>query len=95
MLAMDVQKTQGWAFWTVTLWQDEQAMRQYMGSGAHKQAMPKLVDWCNEAASVHWVQDDATLPTWEQAKLKLKTSGRLFKVKHPSAAYKTGEINVS
>jgi hypothetical protein len=29
--------------------------------------MGHLVEWCDEAALVHWVQDDNELPFWTEA----------------------------
>ena len=30
----------------------------------HRDAMPKLLEWCDEAAVVHWNQEFAELPDW-------------------------------
>lgn len=72
-------------FWTMTLWQDQADMRAYVTGGAHFKAMPKLLDWCNEASIVHWTQDDVLSPSWEEADRRIRTQGRLSKVRHPSA----------
>src|SRR5262249_3757980 len=37
-------------FWTRTMWTTEEAMNSFMLSGAHRQVMPRLLNWCNEAA---------------------------------------------
>jgi quinol monooxygenase YgiN len=76
-----------WAFWTVTTWRDEAAMRGYMLSGAHKAAMPKLMAWCDEAATLHWTQDSPTPPTWAEAHARLVAEGRRSKVRFPSQAH--------
>lgn len=47
-------------FWTLTAWEDEASMRAFMRSGAHREAMPKLQNWCDEASVVHWHQDSAS-----------------------------------
>lgn len=94
ILDVQTRKTEGLAFWTLTTWMDEAAMRAYMGSGAHRQAMPKLIHWCDEAASVHWQQPDPQPPSWEEAAAQLQAQGRLFNVAHPSPAYATGTINI-
>jgi len=51
-----------WTFWTMTAWDTQQSMRAYMTSGAHKNAMPHLLDWCDEASVTHWEQSEPTLP---------------------------------
>lgn len=71
-------------FWTVTLWQEQSDMRRYMTSGAHLKAMPKLLHWCNEASVVHWTQDHAVVPTWQEADRRMKAEGRPSKVRNPS-----------
>ena len=71
-------------FWTMTLWQDQAAMRAYMTSGAHLKAMPMLLGWCDEASVVHWTQDDAVAPNWGEADRRMRTEGRPSKVRHPA-----------
>jgi heme-degrading monooxygenase HmoA len=75
------------AFWTMTLWQDQDAMRSFMAGGAHREAMPKLLNWCDEASVVHWLQADATLPGWREADQKMREQGRPSKVRHPGALH--------
>ncbi|HEY9126203.1 MAG TPA: antibiotic biosynthesis monooxygenase [Acidobacteriaceae bacterium] len=72
-------------FWTMTAWRDSGSMRAFMNSGAHKQAMPKLLSWCDEASVAHWGQEDLSLPSWEEADRRMRESGRPSKVKHPSS----------
>jgi hypothetical protein len=74
-------------FWTMTAWNSEASMRAYMISGAHKQAMPKLLHWCDEASVAHWMQEETELPTWEQADERMRREGRVSKVLHPSDAH--------
>ncbi len=71
-------------FWTMTAWDAPPSMRTYMLSGAHKAAMPKLMHWCDEASVAHWEQEDATLPSWSEADQRMRTIGRISKVRHPS-----------
>jgi hypothetical protein len=82
----------GNAFWTVTAWTDEAAMREYRGSGAHQKAMPKLLDWCDEASIVHWQQPSAELPDWQESYRRMVAEGRSSKVNHPSANQQAGRI---
>ncbi len=74
-------------FRTMTLWTDEAAMRQYRAAGAHRQAMPKLLDWRHEAAVAHWERDGEALLTGEEARDRMVQRGRVSKVRHPTAAH--------
>ena len=80
------------AFWTRTLWREEAAMRAFMLSGAHRRAMPRLLEWCDEAAVVHWNQDELEPPSWPAAHRRLLQEGRPSKVSHPSQAQRRFEI---
>ncbi|WP_417612217.1 antibiotic biosynthesis monooxygenase [Parasphingorhabdus sp.] len=71
-------------FWTMTLWQDQAAMRRFMTSGAHLRAMPKLMQWCDEASIVHWEQSGTNLPDWQDADQRMRTEGRPSKLLNPS-----------
>ena len=76
-----------WTFWTMTVWESREAMLMSMTSGAHKQAMVKLLDWCDEASVAHWEQEDLELVSWEAADCRMRETGRPSKVRHPSAAH--------
>jgi hypothetical protein len=52
--------------------------------------MPKLIDFCDEAAVVHWMSDTLSVPEPSEAAERMKV-GRLSKVKHPSAAHAAGQ----
>jgi heme-degrading monooxygenase HmoA len=80
-----------WTFWTLTVWDSRQNMRQYMTTGSHKVAMPKLMRWCDEASVAHWEQESAETPTWEEAEERMRTTGRPSKVNHPSADHASME----
>jgi hypothetical protein len=80
------------AFWTVTAWEDEAAMRAYRNAGAHRVVMPRLLDWCDEAAVAHWNQDGAEIPDWHEAHRRMVESGRRSKVRHPSPAHESFQI---
>jgi hypothetical protein len=71
-------------FWTATLWQEQANARRYMTSGSHSKAMPKLLDWCDEASVVHWFQEDLAAPDWHEIDHRMRTEGRPSKVRHPS-----------
>ncbi len=78
-----------WTFWTMTAWDREESMRAYMISGAHKQAMPHLLEWCDEASVAHWTQEEDTLPSWTEADRRMRETGRISKVRHPSPQHAT------
>lgn len=77
----------GRVFWTRTMWTTEEAMKSFMLSGAHRQVMPHLLNWCNEAALVHWAQESQNVPEWDEAHRRLKQEGRRSKVHNPSPAH--------
>ncbi len=78
-----------WTFWTMTVWRDATAMRAYMKTGSHLKAMPKLMQWCDEASVVHWEQDDAEAPSWTTADQRMRVEGRPSKVRWPSTGHGT------
>ena len=93
-IAADAMRDQHGGFWTRSVWRDVESMRAFMTSRAHRQAMPKLLDWCDEAALVHWEQDTPALPEWDEAHRRLVTQGRRSKVRHPSPAHETLDVPV-
>ena len=60
--------------------------------GMHRRAMPKLLDWCDEDATAHWLQESPELPDWQEAHRRIVKEGRRSKVRHPSAAHIAYEI---
>ena len=79
----------GWTFWTMTAWDTPESMRQFMTTGSHKRAMPHLLHWCDEASVVHWNQPETTLPSWTEADKRMRETGRISKVLHPSPQHAT------
>src|SRR5712691_6765455 len=55
--AVSILSDSNFTFWTRTVWNDEAALRSFMLSGAHKKVMPRLLECCDEAAVVHWLQE--------------------------------------
>ena len=74
-------------FWTMTAWDTPENMRQFMTSGAHKKAMPHLLNWCDEASVAHWEQEESTLPSWIEAARHMREQGRASKVRYPSSGH--------
>jgi hypothetical protein len=91
-LAVSVLSDSHLAFWTRTLWTDERSMRAFMFLPVHRGVMPKLLQWCDEAAVTHWLQETFEPPSWQEVHRRLQQEGRTSKVDHPSAAQQRFEI---
>ena len=63
----------------------------FMLSGAHREVMPRLLEWCDEASVVHWTQDSREPPSWAEALRRTHQDGRRSKVNHPSDAQRRFE----
>jgi hypothetical protein len=72
-----------WTFWTMTVWNGQESMKAFMTTGAHRSAMPHLLNWCDEASLVHWEQSEP-LTSWPEADRRLRAEGRPSKVRFPS-----------
>jgi heme-degrading monooxygenase HmoA len=81
------------AFWTCTSWDSESSMKSFMLAAPHGPAMRKLLEWCDEAALVHWTAESEELPDWSEAHRRMLRYGRLSKVNHPSDAQKAFRID--
>ncbi len=79
-LLIDANRT----FWTLTVWETEQAMKKFRGSGSHARVMPQLQRWCDEASYAHWITTNMNVPTWPEAYTHLVEDGRLSRVANPS-----------
>ena len=77
----------GLVFWTISLREEEAAMRVYRNKGSHAVAMPKLAEWCDEATVVHWRQENEVPPTLLQAHAHLISEGKVSKVRFPTTAH--------
>jgi hypothetical protein len=78
-----------WTFWTMTTWDCQDSMRQFMTQGPHRAAMPNLLDWCDEASVVHWDQPEDGLPAWIEADQRMREGGRPSKVNFPTSGHAT------
>ncbi len=80
-----------WAFWTMTFWTDEAALKAWRGAGIHGKSMQKLKHWCDEAGVARWeVSEGSSLPEWSTCHQLLTTTGRLTPVLRPSPAQELG-----
>ena len=75
------------AFWTITSWENDATMNAYRTQGAHRDAMPNLLNWCDEASVAHWTQESRELTSWQEVHLRLAKESRPSKVRHPSPAH--------
>jgi hypothetical protein len=80
------------ASWTVTVWEDLDSMRAYRRTGAHLKAMPKLVDWCDEASVATIPNSTSTPLPPEEAAILLRSDGRISKVKNPAPHQAAGNL---
>lgn len=71
-------------FWTKSIWSSEEAMKAFTLAGTHRSVMHSLLEWCDEAAVVHWSQEQSGPPSWQESHLRPKQEGRDSKVNHPS-----------
>ncbi|HET6399450.1 MAG TPA: DUF3291 domain-containing protein, partial [Candidatus Thermoplasmatota archaeon] len=82
-------------YWTISVWRDEAAMREYRSSGAHARAMRRLPRWCDEAAAGHWEQPGSERPSANDAHARLAALGagaRFTPVEHPSPRHVAREV---
>lgn len=91
---VELRRSTGLAFWTMSLWQDEQALSAFSQSGVHKESMPLLAEWCDEAVHVHWEYEGSKLPDWQEAEEVLVNHGQLAILKFPSGTHKAGLISI-
>ncbi|MGH9518130.1 MAG: hypothetical protein ACRD2D_00710 [Terriglobales bacterium] len=76
--------------WTVTVWQDHEAMLRFRHSGSHLKALRQLMHWCDEAWFTHWNEAEAIAPDAETAYACMRADGRLSKVRNPSPLQRAG-----
>jgi hypothetical protein len=71
-------------FWTGSAWASEEALAAFLRASPHRQVMPKLAKWCDEASVARWRQDAVQLPEWSEVHRRMQTEGRPSKVARPS-----------
>jgi len=65
-----ISSNNGWRIgYTITLWENKEAMLEFRNSGAHKQAMLKVRKLSSKYKTLRWESD--VIPDWEMAKSKL------------------------
>jgi hypothetical protein len=86
-------KSRGLAFWCLTVWRSEAAMRAHREGGAALFDLERLRYWCDEASSATWEQAYAGLPSWEEAEERWRASAQLHRVEFPSPAHRGWTIS--
>jgi hypothetical protein len=82
-VAGTVQRDAYLAFWTVTVWRDEHAMRASGASGAHRKAMPHLADWPTRRAWGTGGSPAATCPSGWKRFVACARKGAPLTLRHP------------
>lgn len=77
-------------FWTVSAWDSAEAMRAFRDSGAHREIMPKLLDWCDEASVAAWTGEG--LPDWSEVHTRMAQAGRPSRLKTSSRRHREAII---
>jgi hypothetical protein len=72
-------------FWTRSAWESADAMKAFRDSSVHRDAMPNLMTWCDEARVAQWEGEVAT--DWAAIYAHMLEHGRLSRVKHPTPAH--------
>ncbi|MEG8012966.1 DUF3291 domain-containing protein [Sphingomonas sp. 22R3R2A-7] len=75
------------AYWTTSVWRDEAALLAYVTGGAHRNAMPKMSEWGDEASTVRWAQDSGGVPSWPETIERMRREGRPLPLRHPGPAH--------
>lgn len=72
-------------FWTRSAWENAEAMKAFRDTGVHREAMPNLLDWCDEAAVVQW--EGEAERDWTVIYQRLQGDGRLSRLRRPNEAH--------
>ena len=67
-------------------------MKAFMRAVPHGKVMRRLLEWCDEAALVHWEQETEQEPERLEAHRRLQMEGRRSKVNHPSSGQENFQI---
>jgi coproporphyrinogen III oxidase len=69
------------------VWEEQTAMQIMRQKGAHKEVMPKIQDWCDESAFVHWRQESKEIPSFAEVHQRMMTEGIFTRLSQPSSAH--------
>src|ERR1700747_1134547 len=66
-MGVTLRKTDGLAFWTLSMWRTIETMKKFMFTAPHRKAMQGLPHWCDEASFSDWEQATTEWPLWNYA----------------------------
>jgi hypothetical protein len=78
-------------FWTRSAWESADAMKAFRDSGVHRDVMPKLMMWCDEASVAQWQGEIET--DWNAIYARMVEHGRLSRVKNPTKAHEAKQFS--
>lgn len=80
------------SYWTMTMWEDREAVLGFRDRGPHRDVMSKSPKWVQEASVVNWRQQEERLPSPREARKRMLQDGRLMSSDNPSEAHASGQI---
>ena len=78
-------------FWTATVWESEAAMRAFLVSSPHREAMLVLGELCEEASVAHLERESDQVPDGADAVIIMEDVGRVLRLPRPSAGHAAGD----
>jgi quinol monooxygenase YgiN len=76
-------------WWTLTAWQDRDAVQAFVNTEPHLSTMAMVDEWCDEATFVYWEQSTPDLPDWQTSFNRLVEDGQPASLTHASEAHAT------
>jgi quinol monooxygenase YgiN len=74
------------AWWSVSSWQDQAPMLDFVRSEPHLSISKRLDHFCDEATFVDWEQASPDLPDWQTSWRHITADGQVADLTQPSAA---------
>jgi len=76
-------------WWTLTAWNDLDAVQAFVNAEPFQSTMAMVDEWCDEATFVYWEQNTPDLPDWQTSFTRLVADGQSASLTHASAAHAT------
>jgi heme-degrading monooxygenase HmoA len=83
----------GRTFWTMSMWASGADMAAYRDSGVHREALPRLAGWAEEAFFTAWSAPDTDLPRWKDLREKLPGRPIFAELRNPTPAHRRQEMS--